>query len=156
MRDQALLTRRSLASALPFAALTAAPAAALSALASSADAELVDLGRQWLALHVQHVAHWHAWQAMSDAEQDLRNKALDAECEAMSFQEWALEARIHAIPAATIAGLAVKARIVAHEFDIENLDVASIEHALPLTGDCQANAAVALALDVLKLAGSLA
>ena len=151
MHEPALLSRRALASAIPLAALATAPAAAMPALASSADTELVDLGRQWLALHVQHVAHWHAWQVMPDAEQDLRNKALDAECEALSFQEWALEARIHAIPAATIAGLAVKARIVAHEFDIENLDGASIEHALPLTGDCQANAAVALALDVLKL-----
>ena len=158
MREQALISRRGIASAIPLAAFIGAPAAAGAAHApAGADAELLDLGRQWLASHVEHVAHWHAWQALQKAEAARRDAELNAECEAMSYREWALEERIHAISATTIAGLAVKARIAAHQFDVEDLDTASIERAKTMEGrDCQSHAALSIALDVLKLASSMA
>ena len=162
MKKPAYLSRRSLAAALPLAALAGslpeAAAAVPTGFKADADATLLDLGQQWLASHVKHVAHWRAWQRMPNAERELNNAALDAECEAMSLHEWSLEDRIHAIPSTTLAGLAVKARIVAHEHDVEDLEIASIEEARALAqhGDSQAHAALSLALDILKLAGPAA
>ena len=97
-RPPATLSRRA-AAALPLAALFGPAAATMPA--SAADAELIDLGRQWLAVHVEH---WRACQALSEAEKCRRDADLDAKCEAMSQQEWALEDRIHAIPATTPCG----------------------------------------------------
>ena len=158
MREQALISRRGIAAAIPLAAFIGGPAVAGAAHdPAGADAELLDLGRQWLASHVEHVAHWHAWQALPKAEAARRDAELNTECEVMSYREWALEERIHAISATTIAGLAVKARIAAHQFDVEDLDTASIERAKTMEGrDCQSHAALSIALDVLKLARSMA
>ena len=156
MRESTTLSRRALGAALPIAALTLAPAVALPAHASSEEAELLDLGRQWLAIHAKHVAHWHVWQALPKVEQDLKNVAFDVGSEAMSRSEWALERRIHALRATTLAGLAVKARIAVHKFDVENFDTVSIERACEneKQRDCQAHAALSLALDVLRLAST--
>ena len=151
MHEPAILSRRA-AAALPLAALFGPATAAVPP--SAADTELVDLGRQWLAVHVAHIEHWRAWQALSEAEKRQRDDELDAECEAMSRQEWALEDRIHAIPATTLAGLAVKARIAAHEFDAEDLDIASIERAKAGQNYSNGRATLSLALDVLKLLGA--
>jgi hypothetical protein len=157
MRDEALPSRRSIAAALPVFALAGIPAAAHVAPCPAADdTALLDLGRQWLALHARHVEHWRSWQALSATEKVRLDGELDAECEAMSKAEWALEDRIHAMPAASLAGLAVKARIAAHEFDVEELDIAAIERAKAdhAQSDCQAHAALSLALDVLRLLGA--
>lgn len=153
MHEPAILTRRA-AAALPLAGLLGTAAAALPS--SAADFELVDLGRQWLALRAAHVEHWRAWVALSEAENLRREDELQAECQAMSHQEWALEARIHAMQATTIAGLAVKARIAANDFEVADLDIASIERAKadPDHSDCRTHAALSLALDVLKMLGA--
>lgn len=155
MREQAALPSRRSFAALPLLALAGTASVAVAA-PSPADAELLDLGRQWLEIHEAHVAHWHAWRALPKHKQELRNAELDAECEAMSFREWALEGRIHALQATTLVGLVVKARIAAHEFDVEELDIAAIERAKAhhAQSDCQAHAALSLALDVLKLLGA--
>ena len=62
--------------------------------------------------------------------------------------------RIMKTPATTPAGLAVKARILAYENDVEEPDEASVAEAL-LGAHCFENrAAFSLALDVLRMARS--
>ena len=149
MREPAILSRRALAAVFPLAALTAAPAAAMPTLAAANDAEILDLGRRWQATLAAELAESLIdCDSMSPAEAD----ACNARCERLHDEASALFDRIMKTPATTPAGLAVKAKILAYENDVQEPDEASIEKALLGAHYFEDRAAFSLALNVLRLA----
>ena len=149
MREPALLSRRALA-AIPLAALAIAPTAAMPAITTASDdAALLHLGRRWQAALAAELAHGRAYsEAMSETEA-LAHEAVGDE---LHETEATLFDRIVRTPALTPAGLAVKARVLAYENDVEDLDEASIAAAFGSAHYSVDRAALSLALDVLRLA----
>ena len=150
MRETAILSRRA-AAALPIAALFGSVTAAVPALASTGDAELVDLGRRWeaaLAAERAQCCTFGLHKAMTRAEAD-EHEAIGDELHDVTSGLFKL---IVAMPATTLAGLAVKGKVLVYENEVEDLDEASIASALSSAQYFVDRAALSLALDCLRIA----
>lgn len=138
MLEPAHLSRRSVAALLPLAA-TATPAFAAK---GQADSELLALGSELEAVHAARVA-------FDEAEP---NAVYDPYWK----QHWDLRERINRVQATTLAGVAVKAKVLVYEKDLENLDEASIATALAAAHYLVDRAALSLVLDCLRVARAAA
>ena len=150
MREPAILSRRALAAALPFAALAVSPAAAMPAsLEGGDDAALLDLGRRWAKAWDAQVANDRAsTSAISNAEV-LKHEAVG---DRLYEAEHELFDAIAATPARTIGGLAVKAQVLARTHDIEERGVEAVEAAAAGAWELTTLATFSLVLDILRLA----
>lgn len=106
-----MTTRRNVlasaaAAALIPAAVTASP---------SPDAELIRLGAEFDRIIAEGDRLWARFLAAPDGSDECR--ALGADCEAFSPQAEAAADRIMATPPATLAGLALWARVMTWRFD---------------------------------------
>ena len=137
MREQATLSRRSLA-ALPLAALMASTAAAVPAPATGDDAALLEIGGRWriacAALHA-HDLDCVSWP-------DLANdRAHDALGERLFTEEQHLFDLVMATPARTLQGLEVKGQALARAFDVLAPGTGPIETARERAGDIEVHSA---------------
>ena len=140
------------------AATLAAIGPSIGNAATDADAALLALGDRWRDLRDR-------WKILGDddeapgrmsAEEANLHDDIDARMNALGAEGTEIFAAIMAIPARSVAGLALKARILAVEMDCESYDDASIEAALAHAHYNADQAAFSLAIDILRLAASSA
>ena len=150
MREPATLSRRAIASAIPFAVLATAPAAALPAFASPGAHEpwSTSAGAGCPRSKPSKPRAGPTARRLSTDEAQAHDAIGDELYEVTS----ALFDEITRTPATTAAGLAAKARVLAHENDLERLDEASIAEALGSARYLVDRAALSLVLDILWLA----
>ena len=119
MREPALLSRRA-AAALPLAALVgAAPTTIAPPASAGTDTTLLDLGQRWDELLQELETFNTEFHAITDAEFARRSSDLDTESRRLSRLVSELFQTILAAPTSTAAGLAVKARILVRELEID-------------------------------------
>ena len=158
MREPALLSRRA-AAAIPLAALVGAAPVTIAATASAgSDATLLDLGQRWDELLQELETFNTEFHAITDAEFARRSSDLDTEGRRLSALEGELFRAILATPASTAAGLAVKARILVRELEIDRDidfgpgDLQSVERAAADVEGMLDRATWGLLADVFRLA----
>lgn len=152
MREQGNFSRRTIAAAFPLAALAIAPAAAMPApIKAGDDAALLDLGRRWQAALDAELAQSKTYRDTMSRAEALAHEAVG---DRLHTEASALFDEIMRTPATTPAGLAVKARILAYENDVQMPDEASVAEALLGAHYLEDRAAFSLALDVLRMARS--
>ena len=159
MREPSILSRRALAAVLPLAALVGAPPANRTAPTSAgADTTLLDLGRRWDAMLLEFETLNARFHAASDAEYALLSRDFDAEGKRLAQRESELFRAIFGTPATTAADLAIKARLLIREIEINrdidlgSRDLHSVESAAADAEDTLGQATWGLLADVLRLA----
>lgn len=150
MGEQVLFSRRA-AAMLPLTAVCgrAGPVTA----PAGADAALIDVGARWRIACGKLHDHDMATAAMPIEQMDVEFENLG---DRLYKEEWPLFDQALQMPSHSIEGLAVKARLLARAFDVLDPSVASLEAAMARSVDFQDNAALAVALDILRLAKAIA
>lgn len=116
-------------------------------LTADPDAELIALGREWGAAREIEAEAWRAWNSAAGGDDE---PAAKAEAQRLNAKAVEIGKRACAMPATTLAGLAVKARMVSAFCGAD--PVGELERMRPEDPE---TAGVHLAIDVLRMVGDL-